>query len=68
MNRDLLKRIRPISGITLCNKVVRFDIFFSTKLIKALDEKVELYSKDADDEEKDPNSMDFEVSPRSILY
>eukprot|EP00795_Rhopilema_esculentum_P008248 gene8248-14194_t len=67
VNRDLLKRIRPISGITLCNKVVRFDIYFSTKLIKALDEKIALYSKDADDEEKDQSSMDIEVSPRSLL-
>ena len=61
VNRDLSKRVRPISGITLCRQVVRFDIQFSTKLVKALDEKIALYSREADEEQKDEDAMEIEV-------
>eukprot|EP00794_Sanderia_malayensis_P011789 gene11789-13009_t len=62
INRDLSKRIRPISGLTLSKQLVRFDIKLSAQLIKALDDRLLLYSKDADAEDnaKDENAMDVE--------
>lgn len=42
--------------------MVCLDIQFSAKLVKALDEKISLFSKEADEEEKDDNVMEIEVN------
>ena len=62
VNRDLSKRVRPMSGISMAKQVVCFDIQFSAELIKALDDRIALYSKEADEEEKDQNNMEIDVS------
>jgi len=60
VNRDLSKRVRPMSGISMAKQVVCFDIQFSAELIKALDDRIALYSKEADEEEKDQNNMEID--------
>ena len=46
----------------MAKQVICFDIQFSAKLAKALDEKITLYSKEADVEEKEQNDMEIDVS------
>lgn len=46
----------------MTKQVVCFDIQFTAELIKALDDKVALYSKEMDEQDKDQNSMEIEVS------
>ena len=51
----------------MAKQVVCFDIQFSAELIKALDDKIALYSKEADEEEKDQNTMEIDVSFSHIV-
>ena len=47
----------------MAKRVVCFDIQFSAELIKALDDKISLYSKEQEEEEdKDQTAMEVEVS------
>ena len=46
----------------MAKQVVCFDIQFTAELIRALDDKVALYSKEVDEEDKDQNAMEIEVS------
>lgn len=45
VNRDLARRVRNVNGITQHKQVLRNDIKLAAKLIHALDEKGELWSK-----------------------
>lgn len=49
MNRDLARRVRNVNGITQHKQVLRNDIKLAAKLIHALDEKGELWSKFQDE-------------------
>lgn len=45
VNRDLARRVRNVNGITQHKQVLRNDIKLAAKLIHALDEKVDLWTK-----------------------
>lgn len=45
VNRDLARRVRNVNGITQHKQVLRNDIKMAAKLIHALDEKGELWSR-----------------------
>ena len=52
----------------MAKRVVCFDIQFSAELIKALDDKISLYSKEQEEEEdKDQTAMEVEVSFFDLL-
>lgn len=45
VNRDLARRVRNVNGITQHKQVLRNDIKLAAKLIHALDEKGDLWTK-----------------------
>ena len=46
MNRDLSRRIRTVSGLTVDKKVVRNDIRLAAKVITNLDKRWDIWTKD----------------------
>jgi hypothetical protein len=52
MNRDLSRRIRTVTGLTVDKKVVRNDIRLAAKVITNLDKRWGIWSKDAPDGEE----------------
>jgi hypothetical protein len=46
VNRDLSRRIRTVSGLTVDKKVVRNDIRLAAKVITNLDKKWGIWTKD----------------------
>ncbi|XP_061658996.1 serrate RNA effector molecule homolog isoform X1 [Syngnathoides biaculeatus] len=61
VNRDLVRRVRNVNGITQHKQVIRNDIKMAAKLIHSLDEKGDLWCGPAQDEgrsaEKTPNPI-----------
>ncbi|XP_067627110.1 serrate RNA effector molecule homolog isoform X1 [Eurosta solidaginis] len=47
VNRDLSRRVRPVNGMTAHKTIVRADIKLCAKIAMNLDEKFELWDKDA---------------------
>ena len=52
MNRDLSRRIRTVTGLTVDKKVVRNDIRLAAKVITNLDKRWRIWSKDSPDGEE----------------
>lgn len=60
VNRDLARRVRNVNGITQHKQVLRNDIKLAAKLIHALDEKGDLWTKfqeEGQSSEVDPGSI-----------
>lgn len=65
VNRDLARRVRNVNGITQHKQVLRNDIKMAAKLIHALDEKGELWSRKFQEEEPSVEvSSDFTAASR----
>lgn len=52
MNRDLQRRIRPVSGITLERPVLRADARLAARLAHLLDTRTKLWQDSSEEQEK----------------
>lgn len=50
VNRDLSRRVRPISGAATAKQVIRDDIKLAAKLVRELDMRAALYEKESKEE------------------
>ena len=50
VNRDLSRRVRPVTGATTAKQVIRDDIKLAAKLIRVLDKRAALYEKESREE------------------
>jgi len=53
VNRDLSRRIRTVTGLTVDKKVVRNDIKLAAKIISNLDKRWDLWKSDGDESKVD---------------
>ena len=61
VNRDLTRRVRAVSGITVAKQLVRDDIKLAAKLAHELDTRMKLYEKKTK-EEMEAKEKEKEVS------
>ncbi|XP_077990042.1 serrate RNA effector molecule homolog [Glandiceps talaboti] len=66
VNRDLTRRVRPVSGITSHRTIVKSDIKTAAKLVQMLDDKHGLWNHD-DEEKTDPQKESFLMSKNPVL-
>ena len=70
VNRDLTRRVRAVSGITVAKQLVRDDIKLAAKLALELDTRMKLYEKKTKEEmeaKEKEKEVSAEVSNWSLL-
>ncbi|XP_019618796.1 PREDICTED: serrate RNA effector molecule homolog [Branchiostoma belcheri] len=73
VNRDLARRIRPVSGIVIHKQILRNDIRLAAKLVMILDTRSKLWQdqeeekKDAEKEVNSPSFAMFTMSKNPLL-